>query len=202
MLFMRPVDKVRKVSLPNTDHSETTPQNNMRSRPNSALNGTALYCLGTLVVGIGAAWIVGLNPNRPVYIPPQSVYVGELQSVEFYEAKMVTEPYFEWIETPEVNYSGYHDTNNGPGRALAYIGDPAVPALFRLIENPRLHDVDLFHVRTALSYIGLPVHEKKFWEPLLDRNAGPLREWWEENQQATKKQRSQWRLEKGLPPIP
>jgi hypothetical protein len=84
-------------------------------------------------------------------------------------------------------------------RALAYIGDPAVPALFRAARNK---SIDSRSVWDALSEIGLPVI--RYWDDpdhpdpsALER----LEQWWIENQEKTAVARSDFRVGIGLPPV-
>ena len=84
-------------------------------------------------------------------------------------------------------------------RALAYIGDPAVPALFRAARN---ESIDSRSVFDALSEIGLPVI--RYWDgsdhpdpAALER----LEQWWIENQEKSAVARSRFRVSIGLPPV-
>jgi hypothetical protein len=82
-------------------------------------------------------------------------------------------------------------------RALAYIGDPAVPALLRASKN---ESIDIVSVHDALAEIGLPVYE--YWKDGQRGDPKPLQEWWEENRVRTVRERSKYRQSIGLPSIP
>jgi hypothetical protein len=82
-------------------------------------------------------------------------------------------------------------------RALAYIGDAAVPSLFDAIENEGIHAVSIYD---ALREIGLPVDD--FHDDLLDRqDTTGIRAWWAEHQATSKAKRSRHRLSIGLPAL-
>ena len=83
--------------------------------------------------------------------------------------------------------------------ALAYLGDPAVPALFRASRN---ESIDYDSVFDALSEIGLPVI--RYWNKpgRIDPTAlEGLEQWWRENREKTAAARSQYRVSIGLPPV-
>jgi hypothetical protein len=116
----------------------------------------------------------------------------EVKSIEYYEKKLLDKN-FTW---------------NGPcssedripvlhaARALAYIGDPAVPALLRASKNK---SIDFISIYDALAEIGLPVHQY-----LNEQNRGDstaLEKWWAENREKTAAERSKHRKEIGLPPV-
>ncbi len=84
-------------------------------------------------------------------------------------------------------------------RALAYIGDSAVPALFRAARNGSIDSSSVFD---ALSEIGLPVI--RYWDgsdhpdpAALER----LEQWWIKNQEKSAFARSKFRVSIGLPPV-
>ena len=81
-------------------------------------------------------------------------------------------------------------------RALACIGDPAVPALLEAIGDP---SVDIESVILALDEIGLPVWD--YEEQIRRRDASGIARWWRENAHRTVKERSRRRIFIGLPPI-
>ncbi|HBO45063.1 MAG TPA: hypothetical protein DD670_14260 [Planctomycetaceae bacterium] len=115
-----------------------------------------------------------------------------MESVEFYEKKLLDKD-FRW---------------NGPcsredripvlhaARALAYIGDPAVPALFRASRNETIHFASVFD---ALQEIGLPTY--KYLDEAHRKDTAALEKWWAENRDKTREERSKWRVEIGLPPV-
>jgi uncharacterized protein (TIGR03067 family) len=117
---------------------------------------------------------------------------GKDESVEYYEVKLLDKSY-RWdgpqsgdIVIPSLNAA----------RALAYIGDPAVPALFRALEND---SIDRGSIVLALDEIGLPAN--LYEADIKRRDATSLRKWWAENRERTAVERSEQRVHMGLPPI-
>jgi len=116
----------------------------------------------------------------------------EAAKVDFYE-RMLMDKEFTW---------------NGPtshedripwlpaARALAAIGDPAVPALLRAIEN---ESIDIVSVYDALSEIGLPAYEYR--SEIYQRKASGISNWWKENRDKTRSKRSARQVRIGLPPL-
>ncbi|MEQ8791318.1 MAG: hypothetical protein RIC55_33965 [Pirellulaceae bacterium] len=117
----------------------------------------------------------------------------EVESVEFYVAKL-SDSDFVWhgpasneVRIPKLPAA----------RALAYLGDDAVPALFDVMEND---EIDKFSIYDALAEIGLPV--ERFSEALLERrDTMGIRAWWKENRVASKADRSRHRIRIGLPAV-
>ena len=115
-----------------------------------------------------------------------------LKSVEYYEKKLLDGTY-QWDgPCPDT----YQIPSLQAARALAYIGDPAVPALFRAVRNP---SVQIYSVLVALDEIGLPVDS--YEGDLLRRDPSSLERWWHENREKTVRTRSEFREDMGLPPI-
>ena len=112
--------------------------------------------------------------------------------VEFYETKLMDKE-FKWTGpvSNEERIPSLH-----AARALAAIGDPAVPPLLRAIEN---ESIDINSVYDALSEIGLPVHE--YSDEIYQRNALGITKWWHENGEETRATRSAHRVRTGLPPL-
>lgn len=81
-------------------------------------------------------------------------------------------------------------------RALAYIGDAAVPVLFRAAQDD---DVRILDVYDALDEIGLPV--LLYHDELMARDVSGLEQWWHENRLSTALDRSWHRETIGLPRI-
>lgn len=79
-------------------------------------------------------------------------------------------------------------------RALAHIGDPAVPYLIKAIKDP---SIDIISIYDALSEIGLPVQEYKT-QIIEDRDAAGIGEWWILHGTETKQQRELFRREIGV----
>jgi hypothetical protein len=116
-----------------------------------------------------------------------------VQSPEFYSKKLNDQD-FRW-EGP-VSHEDRIPSSHA-ARALAYIGDDAVPFLFDAVER---EDVDIISVYDALSEIGLPVQE--FHTEIVERrDPGSLKKWWEKNKASTRTERSNHRIRIGLPPI-
>jgi hypothetical protein len=116
----------------------------------------------------------------------------KLEPVKYYEERL-HDTDFRW-DGPCAN------TNTIPvlhaARALAYIGDPAVPALCRAVRD---RSVDIGSVWDALAEIGLPVDE--YDSDLRERNPNSIERWWRENGKKTASWRSELRKQIGLPPI-
>jgi hypothetical protein len=135
------------------------------------------------------------SDNKPVRGEPQPPAPAqfEVRSVEYYEGKLHDKTFI-W---------------NGPAseedripvlhvaRALAYLGDPAVPALLRAARD---QSVDTNSIEDALQEIGLPAY--KYEGDLLRRDPSSLEKWWNENRERTVRSRSDMRIGIGLPPIP
>lgn len=81
-------------------------------------------------------------------------------------------------------------------RALAFIGDHAVPTLLDAAEDPT---VDIISVYDALSEIGLPV--SLYHDELMARDASQLEHWWHRNKDLTRAARNEHRSMIGLPPV-
>ncbi|SMP78239.1 hypothetical protein SAMN06265222_1255 [Neorhodopirellula lusitana] len=81
-------------------------------------------------------------------------------------------------------------------RALACIGDDAVPTLLDAAKDP---EVDIISVHDALSEIGLPV--SLFYDDLMARDVSQLEQWWHENMERTRGARNEHRSIIGLPPV-
>ena len=79
-------------------------------------------------------------------------------------------------------------------RALAYVGDDAVPILIDAAKDP---DIDIISIYDALSEIGIPVHQ--FHGDIMDRKMAAVKNWWHENAKSTKSARSKHRVGIGLP---
>lgn len=115
-----------------------------------------------------------------------------IKSVEYYEKKLLDRTYrWDGPCPPTYQIPSLH-----AARALAYIGDPAVPALFRAVRNPA---VDIYSVVIALDEIGLPVDS--YQDDLDRRDPSSLERWWHDNREKTVRTRSEFRVDLGLPPI-
>jgi hypothetical protein len=116
-----------------------------------------------------------------------------VESVEFYAGKL-KDPGFVWKGwiANEGRIPVLH-----AARALACIGDEAVPLLLDALEDETIDKVSIFD---ALQHIGLPVGD--FQEDLLDRrDTTRIRRWWERNRVTSRDVRSQYREQIGLPPL-
>jgi hypothetical protein len=152
------------------------------------------------VIAFALALVTGCDYKPPPVTKMSSrsagpVYHGKLESVAYYE-KMLLDKSFRWDGpcSREDRIPVLH-----AARALAYIGDPAVPALFRAIRN---ESVDYLSVLDSLSEIGLPVNhycnELRRPDPTaIDR----LERWWTENHKKTVSARSEHRVSIGLPSV-
>ena len=116
----------------------------------------------------------------------------KVESVEFYEAKL-HDPAFVWegATSREDRIPVLH-----AARALACIGDPAVPALLRALKD---ESVDINSIYDALSEIGIPVHE--FEAEIYRRETKGVAEWWETYRLSSRWRRSRHRDGIGLPPL-
>lgn len=81
-------------------------------------------------------------------------------------------------------------------RALAYVGDDAVPTLLEALEDP---DVRVICIVDALSEIGIPVEQ--FRDDLMKRDPSSVQLWWAQNANDTIPARSAYRLEIALPTV-
>ncbi len=81
-------------------------------------------------------------------------------------------------------------------RALAFIGDDAVPILIDAAKDPQ---VDIHSIYDALAEIGIPVHH--FWDDIMDRKMEGVENWWRENAESTRSARSEHRESIGLPSV-
>jgi hypothetical protein len=117
----------------------------------------------------------------------------KVESVAYYEKKLLDKN-FKWDGpcSREDRIPVLH-----AARALAYIGDPVVPALLRASKNK---SIDIVSVYDALDEIGLPVYE--FCKDGEWCDPAPLEKWWEENRSKTAPARSKHRRRIGLPAIP
>jgi hypothetical protein len=79
-------------------------------------------------------------------------------------------------------------------RALAYIGDPAVPCLFRAITDESIEIVSIYD---ALSEIGLPV-ELYQTQIIENRSSSDIVNWWKLHGTETRHQRELYRKEIGI----
>lgn len=135
------------------------------------------------------------SDSKPVQGEPQGPARAhfEVKSVEYYEGKLHDKTFI-WNgpASQEVRIPVLH-----AARALAYIGDPAVPALFRAVRD---RSVDIHSIEDALDEIGLPAY--KYIDDLHHRNPRSLEKWWNENREKTMRTRSDMRIGIGLPPIP
>ena len=116
-----------------------------------------------------------------------------VESVEFYAGKL-KDPGFVWKGwiANEGRIPVLH-----AARALACIGDEAVPLLLDALEDETIDKVSIFD---ALQHIGLPVGD--FQEDLLDRrDTTRIRRWWERNRVTSRDVRSKYREQIGLPPL-
>jgi len=117
----------------------------------------------------------------------------EVESVEFYAGKL-KDASFVW--KGPVSHEDRIPVLHA-ARALAYIGDEAVPVLFDAMEDETIDKVSIFD---ALEEIGLPVWD--FQEDLLDRrDTNRIRQWWEEKGVGSKSARTRYRDQIGLPPL-
>ena len=117
----------------------------------------------------------------------------KVESVAYYEEKLLDKT-FQWDGpcSHEDRIPVLH-----AARALAYIGDPAVPTLLRASKNKSINTVSVYD---ALAEIGLPVYE--YWKDGKRCDPAPLEKWWAENRAKTAAARSKYRQKIGLPPIP
>ncbi len=163
-----------------------------------ALIFVAVYVAGTISgwdLDLIVATVTSQFPKRYPTVPQVPT-----ESVEYYEQKLV-DPEFRWNgpTSAEDRIPVLH-----AARALAYIGDPAVPVLLRAMTHEPFEDA-IFdrHYRVslmdALSEIGLPAHEYR--ASFNSRNPEPLARWWDENRLKTKSNRSEHRRLIGLPPV-
>lgn len=81
-------------------------------------------------------------------------------------------------------------------RALACIGDDAVPLLMDAAKDP---NVDIISIYDALSEIGLPVD--LYYDELMARDVSQLERWWHDNKDRTRSDRNEHRSSIGLPPV-
>ena len=79
--------------------------------------------------------------------------------------------------------------------ALAYRGDDAAATLFDALDDA---EIEIFSVMDALSELGMPTHE--YHDQIMARDSSGLRNWWIENQESTRADRNNHRLQIGLPP--
>ena len=116
------------------------------------------------------------------------------ESVEYYERKLSDR---DFIWRGPAPYGSEWDFKVAPAAfALAFIGDAAVPALFRATKNPA---VDVRSVCVALDAIGIPT--KEFREELRRRDTQGVEKWWAENRKRTAVSRSKMRIQWELPPV-
>jgi hypothetical protein len=154
----------------------------------------------SLLTGVSLVTLmIGCNQDRTgeAATKPEIVAKGnsghlEVRTVEYYEEKLLDKS-FRWKgpASREIRIPSLH-----AARALAYIGDPAVPALLRAIEKK---SVDIYSVNDALAEIGLPVH--LFSADIQKRDPRGLAKWWSKNSKKTVSERSKHREFIGLPPI-
>ncbi len=107
------------------------------------------------------------------------------------------------VELKNPNYRWYGPTSGEDripflhaARALAFMGDDAVPILIEAAKDP---EIDIISINDALSEIGIPVHE--FHNDIMNRNMQAVEQWWRENRKSTGSQRSRHRERIGLPPV-
>ena len=117
---------------------------------------------------------------------------AEPDSAEFYEKRLLDTDFKWYGPCPEIDMQR---PSLYAARALGFLGDAAVPALFRALRNKR---IDLGSVVLALAEIGLPVEE--YSADLNRRDTSRLEKWWAENGERTAAKRSQMRYNSGLPP--
>lgn len=129
--------------------------------------------------------------NNPTSKKP-SVDVMAIESVEYYEDKLLDKNY-EW--TGPTSHASRIPVLHA-ARALAFIGDPAVPALLRAVEND---DVDIVSAYDALAEVGLPVRE--YHHEIMNRDSSGIATWWKDNQHSSIGRRNQIRELHGLPLI-
>jgi hypothetical protein len=137
----------------------------MRCRQSPSQRCAVIAFFLALVTGCGH------QPSRVTSMPPRSpspAYHGKVESVEYYE-RMLLDKTFRWDGpcSREDRIPVLH-----AARALAYIGDPAVPALLRASKNKSINFVS---VKDALAEIGLPVHQ--FWKDGNRADPTPLEKW-------------------------
>lgn len=117
----------------------------------------------------------------------------QIESVEYYISKLKDSD-FVWNGPTSREY---RIPKLHAARALAYIGDDAVPSLFDAIEDEA---IDKYSIFDALGNIGLPVYD--FRDDLLDyRDTTGIRRWWAEHQATSKARRSRHRIAIGLPEL-
>lgn len=126
---------------------------------------------------------------------PPEVEKVPVESVDYYERKLLDKS-FRW-EGPTSREEGIPVLH--AARALAYIGDDAVPALLRAMEDER---IDINSIGDALSEIGLPAYHGRYAYEISRRESRGLKKWWAENREKTRASRSRHRLSIGLPAIP
>ncbi|MEN6450177.1 MAG: hypothetical protein ABFC96_06785, partial [Thermoguttaceae bacterium] len=118
----------------------------------------------------------------------------KLESVEYYERKLLDQ---DFVWRGPAPYGWEWNCKMAPAAfALAFIGDAAVPALFRAIKNPA---VDVGPVCVALDAIGIPTEQ--FLDELRQRDTTGVEKWWAENRKRTAISRSKMRVKWELPPV-
>ena len=135
--------------------------------------------------------------GRYAYLPAEedTVHYSRIRDlilVDFYEKKLLDRT-FVW--SGPTSHEDRIPTLHA-ARALAYIGDAAVPALFRAAKDK---SVDFVSICDALAEIGLPVDQY-----LDERHRGDtkaLEKWWAENRTRGAAARSEHRKGIGLPPV-
>jgi hypothetical protein len=117
----------------------------------------------------------------------------DVRSPAFYAGKL-GDTKFRWLGPTSVEDRIPRDH---AARALAFIGDPAVPYLLNAIDR---EDLDIVSIYDALSEIGLPVSDFEN-EIVHRRDSSGIREWWQEHAGSTRAFRSKHRRAIGLPEL-
>jgi uncharacterized protein (TIGR03067 family) len=141
--------------------------------------------------------LAGPTERRPTNFPSglPSGYVftrAKDESVAYYAKKLMDKNY-RW-DGP--CWNGFVLPRLQAARALAYLGDPAVPALLQAARN---ETIDIHDVTSALGAIGLPTD--KYWHELEHHYTSGIEKWWNDNRERTAVDRSKRRLYDGLPPV-
>jgi uncharacterized protein (TIGR03067 family) len=117
-------------------------------------------------------------------------------SVKHY-GKMLQDKDFQW--RGPFPYNAYILPRAVPAaRALAFIGDSAVPTLLSALDH---NSGDADSIWYALHAIGFPVDEGEYTAAVFARRTEVLRRWWSENRDETAASRSVRRRSGGLPPV-
>jgi hypothetical protein len=138
------------------------------------------------------------NPRPSAVASTSGVSVYTLKrmrfkSPEYYEKKLLDKQFVWYGPVSMIE----RQPNLKAAQGLAYLGDPAVPALLRAVEDKR---IDNASVVTALAEIGLPVDRDPYARDLAQHTSKSLKAWWLDNRERTAPARSAFRVGILLPP--